>query len=385
MYIAHAIFCWIFSMNIFFKELKSVSLFSGICGMSIGTPIMYCENDKRAVDVLNARMKDGSLTRAPIHPDVTTLTALPPETQILEAGFPCQDISGIGLGKGFNGGTKSVLFYHIARLIQTSFPSLVFLENVDRIVHMPSVWKPVITIMASLGYDCNWCVIGAAQVGAPHRRNRWFCVCQRVREQQVLHQPLRFQGDVMPKFGMCIDYKCVETSSSFAPKAFAYHTPIILRHAPGRESRGVIMEEDMKKDRWATPRCRGGTFAARNLTRRCSTDLTTQLRFATTTPERVKWLAQGNADWVEWLMGFPIGWSNLNCSVSEKFPTNWHGGEPIIDRLCKTTPANTKRLHLLGNACVRQQAIFAFVNLMNYFMRKYGHLNVDKIRKKCIY
>lgn len=370
-------------MNIFPKNLKSVSLFSGICGMSIGTPIMYCEIEKSAVDVLNARMNDGSLTRAPIHPDITTLIALPQGVHILEAGFPCQDISGIGLGKGFNGGKKSVLFYHIARLIKTSFPPLVFLENVDRIIHMPSVWKPVITIMASLGYDCNWCVIGAANVGAPHRRNRWFCVCKRVREEQIKHNhnTLIFKGDVMPKFGMCVNYKCVETVS-FAQKAFAYANPIILRHAKGRESRGIIMQKDMKKYRWATPRCRGGTFAARNLTLRCSTDLTTQLRFATCTPERVKWLAQGNADWVEWLMGFPIGWSNPNCVVSAFFPRNWEDGEPEIDRLCRTTPENTKRLHLLGNACVRQQADFAFVNLMKYFIDNLNsNVYIDRVRR----
>ena len=363
-------------MDLFFRDLKSVSLFSGIAGLSIGTPAMYCENDKRAVDVLEARMNDGSLARAPIHPDVTTLIALPPGVEILEAGFPCQDISGIGLGKGFHGGTKSILFYHIARLVQISRPPLVFFENVDRIVHMPSVWKPVVTIMASLGYDCNWCVIGAAQVGAPHRRNRWFCVCKKVRNQQHRHPPILFKGDVMPKFGQCVDYKCVETKN-FAPKAFAYEKSIVLRYAKGRESRGVVVERDMKKDRWATPRCRGGTFAARNLTQRCSTDLTTQLRFATTTPENVKWLAQGNADWVEWLMGFPVGWSKPGGAIGAPFPKTW-GVEPELDRLCATTPANTKRLHLLGNACVRQQAEFAFVHLMNYFMKKEGLFILNK-------
>ena len=348
--------------------MRSLSLFSGIGGLSVGTPVMYCENDNRATAVLRARMRDGALPMAPIHHDVTTLEAIPQGVDLLEAGFPCQDISCAGVQRGFEG-KKSVLFYHVARLVETSRPKWVFLENVDRITQMPLVWQPVLTIMSALGYDCVWCVVGAANVGAPHRRNRWFCLCQRVRPQQtnLSHAP-HFPDQLMHKSGYCQNWKYGPVPFAM-PKAFEYCPPIVLKHVEGRVSKGVVVTTPMLKKRWATPRCRGGTFAARNLTRRCSTDLSTQLRFANTTDEKVKWLAQSNADWVDWLMGFPIGWSNPDIALrSDACPTPW-STEPNVARLCATTPLNTKRLHVLGNACTSQQCNFAFDLLMRHFQK----------------
>ncbi len=149
--------------------MRSRSLFSGIGGLSVGTPVMYCENDERATAVLRARMRDGVLPMAPIHHDVTTLEAIPPGVDLLEAGFPCQDISCAGVQRGFEG-KKSVLFYHVARLVETSRPKWVFLENVDRITQMPLVWEGVLTRREERGDDCGGGVVGVANGGDPHRR-----------------------------------------------------------------------------------------------------------------------------------------------------------------------------------------------------------------------
>ena len=346
-------------------NLKTLSLFSGISGLSIGQPVMYCEIDKRATDVLKARMKDGSLPKVPIHTDVTTLLSIPTGVDLLEAGFPCQDISCAGVQRGFHG-KKSILFYHVARLVETSRPPLVFLENVDYIKHMPSVWKPVLTIMSSLGYDCKWGVVGACHVGGPHRRHRWFCLCKKTRPQEQNHPVIDFGvSDKMHTYGHCSNY-IYQKSESFVGKAFAFTKPIVLKPIPGGVCSGTVVTKPMLKQRWATPRCRGGTISSRNLTKRCSTDLAAQLRFATSTPDNIKKLSQTNADWVDWLMGFPIGWSSCSSIVSLPFESTW-SCEPSIPRLCKTNPANTVRLHLLGNACTRQQCTFAFETLKKQF------------------
>lgn len=350
------------------ENLKSLSLFSGISGLSIGKPVMYCEIDERATRVLKARMKDGSLPTVPIHTDVTTLLTIPPGVDILESGFPCQDISCAGVQRGFHG-KKSILFYHVARLVETSRPEWVFLENVDYIKHMPSVWKPVLTIMSSLGYDCNWGVVGACHVGGPHRRHRWFCLCKKTRPQIQNHPVIDFGTiDKMHTYGSCRNF-VYEKRQSFVGKAFAFATPIVLKHIEGGPCRGTVVTKPMIKHRWATPRCRGGTFTARNLTKRCSTDLATQIRFATSTPEDIKQFRQCNADWVDWLMGFPIGWSSDSSIISQPFTKTW-STEPALPRLCKTSAANTDRLHLLGNACTRQQCTFAFEMLQKMFHKK---------------
>ena len=55
-------------------------------------------------------------------------------------------------------------------------PRYVFLENVPAICTKGG-WD-VVSSLAEVGYDCRWCVISAASVGACHRRERWFCLAK---------------------------------------------------------------------------------------------------------------------------------------------------------------------------------------------------------------
>lgn len=58
---------------------------------------------------------------------------------------------------------------------------------------------------------------------------------------------------------------------------------------------------------WATPR-HGNVGASHLLTERVTRDLATQVRFAADTPAAQRGLAL-NPEWVEWLMGYPRGWT----------------------------------------------------------------------------
>ena len=63
------------------QTLNTVSLFSGIEGFSLGlalaniptNTILYVEQEKNAIDILQARIKDGYLQDAPIFTDVREL------------------------------------------------------------------------------------------------------------------------------------------------------------------------------------------------------------------------------------------------------------------------------------------------------------------------
>src|SRR5690606_17491199 len=90
---------------------------------------------------------------------------------IIYGGFPCQDINVAGRGKGLEG-ERSGLFFEIMRLAKEIQPKFLFLENVPAITRRGG-WECVHAISA-LGYDCRWCVISAASVGALHKRERWF-------------------------------------------------------------------------------------------------------------------------------------------------------------------------------------------------------------------
>ena len=96
---------------------------------------------------------------------------LPDGIEILYGGFPCQNISCAGNGRGLEG-ERSSLFFEIVRLAKEIKPKFLFLENVAGITCNGGL--QVVREIASLGYDCRWCIISAASVGAPHKRDRWF-------------------------------------------------------------------------------------------------------------------------------------------------------------------------------------------------------------------
>lgn len=157
--------------------MNGLDLFSGIGGISLALSpwvrtIAYCENDDYAQGVLLSRMADGQLDVGPIWDDVRTLSGgMLPRVEIITGGFPCQDISVAGTGAGL-GGRRSGLFFEIVRLTRDLRPRFVFLENVPAIAVRGL--DRVLLEFTSLGYDCRWTIVSAAEMGAPHLRERWF-------------------------------------------------------------------------------------------------------------------------------------------------------------------------------------------------------------------
>ena len=159
------------------NKLNGLDLFSGIGGLSLALEPwvetkVYCENDRHAQAVLLSRMADNRLHRAPIWDNITTLNkSMLPQIDIIFGGFPCQDISVAGAGKGLEG-KRSGLFFEIIRLVKEISPSFVFLENVPTIRT-----RGLLTVaneFTEMGYDCRWTCITASSIGAPHKRERWF-------------------------------------------------------------------------------------------------------------------------------------------------------------------------------------------------------------------
>lgn len=157
--------------------MYGLDLFSGIGGLTKAlegyvTPGAYCEIDRYARSALLSRMSTGDLPSAPIWDDITTLRGnMLPGIEIIYGGFPCQDISIAGRGEGL-GGKRSGLFFEIVRLAKEIKPKFLFLENVPNI--RTKGLSRVVRELADTGYDCRWCTVSAAEVGAPHLRKRWF-------------------------------------------------------------------------------------------------------------------------------------------------------------------------------------------------------------------
>lgn len=166
--------------------MRELSLFSGAGGGLLGTKLLgwetigYVEFNDYCQRVIAQRIKDGILDDAPIFGDIRTFisegyaasyTGL---VDVITGGFPCQDISCAGSGKGIEG-ERSGLWNSMSEVVRQIKPRYVFVEN-----------SPMLTIrglgtvlrdLAKMGYDAKWGVFSAKSIGAPIERERLFIAC----------------------------------------------------------------------------------------------------------------------------------------------------------------------------------------------------------------
>ena len=88
---------------------------------------------------------------------------------VVAGGFPCQDISAAGTGRGLEG-ERSGLWREFARVLREIRPGYVFVENSPMLVGRGL--GRVLGDLAALGYAARWNVLSAAAVGALHERER---------------------------------------------------------------------------------------------------------------------------------------------------------------------------------------------------------------------
>lgn len=97
----------------------------------------------------------------------------------IHAGFPCQDISQAGKQAGVGEGTRSGLYREVLRIADVVRPSFLFLENVSAILN--NGLGTVLGDLAARGYDGRWCCLRASDVGANHKRDRWWMLAYHYR------------------------------------------------------------------------------------------------------------------------------------------------------------------------------------------------------------
>ena len=135
----------------------------------------YVEIEEYCQKLIRQRQEDGLIDRAPIFTDINSFVrdgyaaSYTGMVDVITGGFPCQDISCAGKGAGITG-ERSGLWSVMADTIRIVRPSFAFVEN-----------SPMLTVrglgtvlrdLAEMGFDARWCVLGAVDAGAPHRRER---------------------------------------------------------------------------------------------------------------------------------------------------------------------------------------------------------------------
>lgn len=103
-----------------------------------------------------------------------------PDHDLFTYSFPCTDISGAGLQKGFDegSGTRSSLLWECKKVIEGKKPKYLLMENVKALVSKK--FKPTFDKwcewLESQGYTNYWQVLNAKDYGVPQNRERVFMI-----------------------------------------------------------------------------------------------------------------------------------------------------------------------------------------------------------------
>ena len=162
-----------------------ISLCSGYDGLGLGLKraipnvrtVCYVERETYAVASLVAKIKEGKLDDAPVWDDIATFDGRPFEglVNIIDAGVPCQPWSVAGKRKGAK--DDRWIWDDIFRIIIEVQPNYVFLEEVPGFVSGGGLGF-VLSDLTKAGFDAEWSCFTAAEVGAPHKRQRLFIMAQ---------------------------------------------------------------------------------------------------------------------------------------------------------------------------------------------------------------
>jgi len=158
--------------------MRMLDLFSGIGGFALAAEtvwrdeldlVAFCEIDPYCHKVLNK-----NFPQVPIHEDIKILdgTAFK-DIDLLTGGFPCQDISVAGRGEGLSG-DRSYLWFEMLRIIRDVRPRYALVENVPMLTSRGGT--RVLADLAEIGYNAEWTIISARDVGARHLRKRIWIV-----------------------------------------------------------------------------------------------------------------------------------------------------------------------------------------------------------------
>lgn len=261
------------------------SLFSGIGGLEFGLeacglgPVLWqVENDPFCRSVLARRWPDAARTVYDVrHAGRHNL----PRVTVVSAGFPCQPVSLAGARLAQE--DARWLWPEAARIIGELGPRYVFLENVPGLLSANGgrAFGDVLGSLASLGYDAEWDCFRASDVGAPHRRERWFLLAYR--HGQRKHEPRG--GSAKSGDGL-----------STAVKAEAWPTPCAAHNSGGNRSpyEGAPFRPSLAR-----------------LVLHPTPTVASARRAALSAGHPHDPPAEGslNPAWVECLMGFPEGWT----------------------------------------------------------------------------
>lgn len=184
------------------------SLFAGVGGVDLGLERAGLECRWQVeVDPYNTKVLERHWPNVKRYGDIRAVESVEP-VDLIAGGFPCQDVSHMGLREGLSG-DRSGLWFQMLRIVREFRPSYVLVENVSGLL-VRGLWR-VLADLAEIGFDAEWDALQAGYFGAPHERERIFILAYpnesngpaRVGAEQIWPRPI-FAGSDIPSFPLWI-------------------------------------------------------------------------------------------------------------------------------------------------------------------------------------
>lgn len=366
------------------NRMKAGELFAGYGGLALATELVFnaetawvCEWEEAPSKVLSHRFPG-----VPNHKDVSTVDWVQVEpVNIISGGSPCQDLSAAGAKRGMVEGTRSNLWVSMREAISVIRPELVVWENVrgafsarafsemERTVGCMGAGnggatEPVLRALgrllgdlSSLGYDAQWRVVRASDIGAPHRRERVFVLGHR--RDSYTYDERRLTGRFESSQENAVDVEYADVGERFGGGGEVFNdkklmpTPNTFDSLDWREGEARLRAL-MRGDGRRHPSARTGNLreeihynfrefepAIRHWERVCGRSAP-----PAAVPSR-SGRPQLNPRFSEWLMGLPDGWVT----------------DPVLGL------SRVEVLRMLGNGVVPWQAVFALSGLWGNLVR----------------
>lgn len=308
--------------------LTHLSLFSGIGGLDLAaemagfTTVGQCEWADYPTKVLEKHWPD-----VPRWRDIRTLTGGSfyertglQTVDVISGGFPCQPFSVAGKRRGKD--DDRYLWPEMLRVIQELRPTWVVGENVAGIVNM--ALDQVYADLENEGYAVQALIIPACAVDAPHRRDRCAIIGCRAMEKNITGEdgePILWKTPIASDSANREFYHNSRGEPNLSGMVKMWPTPKASDYKGSGPAGTKSAIHDLKKHNlkgvvmfYPTPTtgaglC-GGTGDFQQLKKLQQAGQITE--------EERRNMSQGNGGqlnptWVEWLMGFPIGWTDLNA------------------------------------------------------------------------
>lgn len=302
--------------------LTHLSLFSGIGGLDLAaewagfTTVGQCEWAEYQSKILAQHWPD-----VPKWKDIRTLTgdSFYEKTHLhtidlISGGFPCQPFSVAGKRRGKE--DDRWLWPEMLRVIHELVPTWVLGENVPGIVNL--ALDEVLADLEAEGYEAQVFLVPACGVDAPHKRERCAIVAHAIDGSSVMRRHRELQNlDRHERRGdhhgggeeTALSGEWRQDTSR--PSGMAdglraeVHRADADAHGDGLQGRQLLpllaSEGSRERER---ERERNGHRGYDSLLR----------SFLEVTPFGV--IGRMNPEYVEWLMGYPIGWTELNASAT---------------------------------------------------------------------